>query len=163
MTMSCRSVSDVLAEYLAGELAPDQRGAVESHLDVCATCREHVAGLGAAQAAVRQMVVPREHAEALAARLAMPAAVAASARRKAWGWRAAVAAGLALAFVAGYATRGVTGPAAPVVNATGPVAAAPRQPDERPLPRLVEEYRRTAAQHPGESALAWGLLSVAKR
>lgn len=42
MTMTCREVRDFLVDYLAGDIAPADRGELEGHLAACPHCADHV-------------------------------------------------------------------------------------------------------------------------
>jgi anti-sigma factor RsiW len=43
MEMACRELVDVLTDYLAGSLPPDDRQRLEAHLDECPYCVDYVA------------------------------------------------------------------------------------------------------------------------
>jgi anti-sigma factor RsiW len=42
--VTCRQFTDVIADYLSGELPLRTRQIFESHFDKCATCRRYLAG-----------------------------------------------------------------------------------------------------------------------
>ena len=42
MTMTCREVRDYLVDYLAGDLAPQEREELERHMQGCSHCADHV-------------------------------------------------------------------------------------------------------------------------
>ena len=42
MTMTCREIRDYLVDYLAGDLAPQERNELERHLEGCSHCADHV-------------------------------------------------------------------------------------------------------------------------
>ena len=42
MMMTCREVRDYLFDYLAGDLAPQDRGELERHVDACQHCADNV-------------------------------------------------------------------------------------------------------------------------
>jgi anti-sigma factor RsiW len=42
MTMTCREVRDHLVDYLAGDLAPQERGEFERHIQGCSHCADHI-------------------------------------------------------------------------------------------------------------------------
>jgi predicted anti-sigma-YlaC factor YlaD len=41
--MTCRELTDFLADYFEGGLGPDRRAAFEDHLAVCGDCRRYLA------------------------------------------------------------------------------------------------------------------------
>jgi anti-sigma factor RsiW len=42
--VTCREFADFMADYLAGDLAPDSRLEFERHLDLCVNCRRYLDG-----------------------------------------------------------------------------------------------------------------------
>jgi anti-sigma factor RsiW len=52
--MTCRELDEHLAPYLDCEATPAVRGAVDAHLEGCASCREHVAAEAAARAVLHE-------------------------------------------------------------------------------------------------------------
>ena len=42
--MTCREFADFIADYLAGELPSESRGAFEHHLRLCVNCQKYLAG-----------------------------------------------------------------------------------------------------------------------
>ncbi|MFN8061891.1 MAG: hypothetical protein U0Q12_22220 [Vicinamibacterales bacterium] len=117
--MTEHHVSDedlVLAHY--GELAPDARARLDTHVDACAACAERRARLSSDLSAVGTLeaMEPGPNFEArlwasLRPRLTIEASARARLRRR-FFVPAAAAAALALAFLAGWLMRGGIGPAA---------------------------------------------------
>ena len=60
--MTCREFTDFIADYLAGELAPDALAAFERHLSRCDGCREYLAGYRETVALGRRACVDDEAA-----------------------------------------------------------------------------------------------------
>lgn len=52
--MTCRELSDFVADYFAGELAPAQRDPFELHLSRCPNCRRYLSQYRATIEAGRQ-------------------------------------------------------------------------------------------------------------
>ena len=69
--MTCRELTDFLADYLSDELPAPQREAFERHLSVCSACRRYLASyratieLGKAALKPSEADVPPEVPEAL--------------------------------------------------------------------------------------------------
>ncbi len=67
--LSCRQVLSALGDYVDGELAADDRAAVDAHLRGCAECERFGGAIGAMVGALRRGL-PVEPTADLAARLA---------------------------------------------------------------------------------------------
>ena len=52
--MDCKKISELLTDYIEGELPPDERASVEAHLQGCESCRREVEKLAACHAKLRQ-------------------------------------------------------------------------------------------------------------
>ena len=46
--MTCRELTDFIADYLSGELSPEVRGAFDTHLSRCPNCVNYLASYKAA-------------------------------------------------------------------------------------------------------------------
>jgi len=46
--MTCRELTDFIADYLSGELSPEVRGAFDTHLSRCPNCVNYLASYEAA-------------------------------------------------------------------------------------------------------------------
>ena len=71
--LTCRQVLALLGDYVDGELAADDRAAVDAHLRGCTTCERFGGAIGAMVGALRRSLAvepPAELAARLAARLA---------------------------------------------------------------------------------------------
>lgn len=89
---------ELLAEYVDGSLAPEQRAAVDAHLAGCRRCREEIALATEARAALGGLTdVPAAGGAVLAVRRAVRRAPRGGSR----AWRAAGVAAVAAALVAG--------------------------------------------------------------
>jgi len=53
--MSCEELSEELSAYLDGELSPEERAALETHLERCPRCREELASLRAVSGLVASL------------------------------------------------------------------------------------------------------------
>ena len=94
----------LLSALLDGEVTPDERTAVESHLAGCAACREELEGLAAARSSLRSLPA----AEPPSGVLAEPAPVVRRIAPKPITWAAAAAA--AALITVGLAVGGEQGP-----------------------------------------------------
>lgn len=67
--MTCRECSEFLADYLAGELPPDQLAVFERHLKACRNCEEYMrqyrTTIAAGRAACAEAGAPGDIPEAL--------------------------------------------------------------------------------------------------
>ncbi|MBU0638208.1 MAG: zf-HC2 domain-containing protein [Planctomycetes bacterium] len=156
--MNCAMFRERLADYIGGELEPEQHAVFATHVSECPTCRAEVRALQAAAAVLDAGVLSREEAAERTATLAPPVAVAARVPRLARRPRmiyAALryAAVVALAFGAGYGARGwrVTPVESP------PVVVVERQIN----PRLVHRLEQAAKRFPRSTSLSWSLLCLA--
>ena len=145
-------VRDRLSAYLDQELPPGERTAVETHLQVCDACRQHLETLAAVDAAARalQVEAPPGYFDALPgrvrARLEWPGARARPARfhLPAWTWAAAAA------LVLG------------VVTPLTMMSVWRDRPEQLPAPRVAELPPPTAAASPLAGA-AGGKLEAKER
>ena len=62
MTMTCREIRDYLVDYLAGDLAPQEREELERHVQGCSHCADHVDdsrnALHVSRAALNELTAP---------------------------------------------------------------------------------------------------------
>lgn len=99
MKMACPEVKERLSAWLDGELAPEERGFIEAHLQGCAGCRREAAQLEALDSALGELAtpVPPRVAEKVLARLQAQQGE----RRRPWWQSLALAASLVLGIVLG--------------------------------------------------------------
>lgn len=150
---------DQLSAFLDGELAPDARASVETHLRQCAACALHLEELAAVDTLARSVPAeaPAGYFQALPGRVVqrLPPRAARARAIPVWTW--ALAAGLIVA-VAGplvlqqhRASEPVHAPAEAPFAAV-PQASTPEQPARRPAPETAAGPAATLARVPLQSA-----------
>lgn len=154
---ACWELDARLDEYVDGTLPLDERGALESHLEGCASCRETVQGLRGLQAEAAELPAELAPPRDLWPEIRETLATAPAARAATGGWRpaqggwrrwATLAAAAVLLVVASVSltllfTGGSTGESAPTRAAVEP------PPEELILPGLQvveQEYARATAE-----------------
>jgi len=112
--MNCEEVESLLADALGEELSAPQRTALEAHWSECERCREEHASLRGAVEVMRRLTRPkRAQARRVGDRLILESSAGSTiprsdlARERKW-YRGVLryAAGLGIAFLAGYVVRG---------------------------------------------------------
>lgn len=130
-------VRDALPDYLNDRLDPARRRAVESHLAICATCREELSLLRTLRATMRR--APAVYVEAIAASVPPYRAPA----RRSWATSGRIAAAIALIAIGGTSVALLRERAGPnPIDVTPPVAVAPEPSTDStpiaPAPASVE-------------------------
>jgi anti-sigma factor (TIGR02949 family) len=107
MALTCTDIHEVVAPYIDGELADEDRAAFEEHVGACASCRDLAASERAWRSGLRAKLTPPAAPAGLRARIAgaldaadVDEAVAAGATRPGSGWLPATAVIAAAAAIA---------------------------------------------------------------
>jgi len=158
--MNCEEFELLLADELGGELADSNRAAFEDHVASCAACRrEHESLVGAVGRLQSLPTAPGVRVERMGDRLLLTPSPTASGHRS-WSMRWSrgllrYAAGVAIAFLAGYFARGAASPHATGVGPPGIVSTA-----ALPGRDLQSAVATQFSRNPGRSDLAKGLLAM---
>lgn len=164
--MNCQQFDQQLPDFLGGELSAQHSVDCAEHIATCAACRTRVGGLQDVQALLQSATAGAERFPANAVTVrsqSSPASRAANVRPLIAILR--YAAVIAIAFLAGFATRG-PGPrsqSATIVKGSGPETPAINVVDPVANPRLQREYREITSAHPEASSFGRTLLLLAKR
>lgn len=158
--MTCEEFELLLADDLGGELRGSDRAAFEEHVASCATCRrEHESLVGAVGRLQMLPAAPGVRVERMGDRLILTSSPTASGRgSRSVRWSRGLlryAAGIALAFLAGYFAHGVTSPGATKVGPPGIVSTT-----ASPGRDLQSAVAMQFSRNPGRSDLAKGLLAM---
>lgn len=166
--MNCAELQITLADYLAGEAAPEAVAAVRQHLAECSTCHEQVAGLQAAAAILETSILPPNEAARAAAVVAPPlrsllnaeAAAAAAFRHEP---RVATAdrllryaAVVLLSFTAGFLAR-------PGFRGGSPVTPTPGEARPPRAATVAESFAQAVTAHPSTTMFSRSLLAIARQ
>lgn len=158
--MNCEEFELLLADELGGELGDADRAAFDGHLTSCATCRGENESLAGAVGRLQSLpAAPGMRVERLGDRLILTPskAMSASSMTSARWTRGLLsyAAGVALAFLAGYFVHGVASPGATAVAPPRHVSTA-----TSPGHDLQSAVAMQFSRNPGRSDLAKGLLAM---
>lgn len=158
--MNCEQFENLLADELGGELDPARRVAFEQHKAHCAACRsEHASLLGtvgrlSSLPAAAGMRVERVGDQLILAPALLNARRGSFQVSKLIGWLR-IAAGVAFAFMAGYAAHGLRPSGAPTIVTPTASSNSPT-----PVRTLQSAVALQYARNPGRSDLAKGLLAM---
>lgn len=142
---------DLLPDLARGALAGPELAAVEQHLASCAACRDELALVRSAQAALS--ATPPVDVSRIAAAVAQARVVRRHSTRRVWLAAASVVAILGAALLATTVVRGPVAPHLPPVVVEGPTRATP-------TPRgPTDPVRSTTPQVPGPELVVGGGLS----
>lgn len=156
--MNCEEFELLLADELGGELADSDRAAFETHLASCANCRREHGSLEGAVGRLHSLpAAPSVRVERMGDRLILTSLVPVRGIRPV-NWSRGLlryAAGIALAFLAGYLVHGVT-----LSSGTGAVLPSLVTSAVSPGRDLQSAVAMQFSKNPGRSDLAKGLLAV---